>query len=257
MKVRRTVAVSRSNGDDIFVLAMAGGSIALEQSVVTTGRCAALNAGRSHRYAETAMDTSVIQVHSSEFDNFGTYWPSTKMGVMGGATLDIQESTIRNAATLGLSISESGSRGTTQQCCHTAWHPLFRCKTWLRATCTGVLVQAAVRALAGGIIAIRAIHQRTQAAFLRSRAVHGKTGASNIGFGPSCVRATDGIWIRDFITFVRIWRRGHEVRARFTATKDGTGTLRDIRWSSETITSTLAVNAAVDSFIVDERDRAA
>ena len=110
--VRRSIATSRVSSDDIFVLAMVGGAITIEESAVMTERTSLLNSGQSRRYSKVANDPAAIQIRASELTQSGTYLTGTAMGLAGGATLDVQESTVRYAANLGLSIFEAGTHAS-------------------------------------------------------------------------------------------------------------------------------------------------
>lgn len=112
VNVRRTIATSRLTSDDIFVLAMVGGAITIDESLVATERTSLLNAGQSRRYSMVANDPAVVKIHGSELAQVGAYISGTTLGVAGGATLAIEESTVRYSATLGLSAYEAGSRAT-------------------------------------------------------------------------------------------------------------------------------------------------
>ncbi|MDB4998673.1 MAG: hypothetical protein JWM74_6105 [Myxococcaceae bacterium] len=109
VNVRRTIATSRIPSDDIFVLAMVGGAITIDESHVATERTSLVNAGESRRYSMVANDPAVVKIHASALEQLGAYIPGTTTGVMGGATLDVDESTVRYSSNLGLSAFEAGS----------------------------------------------------------------------------------------------------------------------------------------------------
>ena len=108
--VRRTIATSRDVGDDIFLLAMVGGALSIEESVVAVEQGTLLNVGQSRRYSKSATDDAALRIHASEIDQSGAYNDAGALGVMGGATLTIEESTITHLSAVGLTAFEAGSR---------------------------------------------------------------------------------------------------------------------------------------------------
>jgi len=110
--VRRTVAIARGANDDIYVLALVNGAITIDESLVATERSSLAVAGRSRRYDPGPPDHASITVKRSELVQSGPPLEGVLAGAYGGASVALEESTLRHAASSGLLAFEAGSRVT-------------------------------------------------------------------------------------------------------------------------------------------------
>ena len=106
--VRRSSITSRVESDAIGLLAMVGGAITLEESVLTVGRAAMGVAGRSRQYSN-ARDSASIVIKRSELLQSDLPFSSVLLGAMGGAHVTLEESTLRHSSAIALQSFESGS----------------------------------------------------------------------------------------------------------------------------------------------------
>ncbi|MBX3186499.1 MAG: hypothetical protein KF819_05765 [Labilithrix sp.] len=110
--VKRSIAASRAITDSIMVLSGINGAMTIEESAVVTERCALLNVGQSRRYNKNTTDDASLVIRRSEINHAGPYVEASMMGVLGGARLEIEGSTLRHTAAQGMTVFEERSSAT-------------------------------------------------------------------------------------------------------------------------------------------------
>jgi hypothetical protein len=106
--VKRSAVTSRIESDAIGLLAMVGGAITLEESVLTVGRAAMGVAGRSRQYS-SARDNASIVIKRSELFQSDLPFSAVLLGSMGGGHVTLEESTLRHSSAIALQSFESDS----------------------------------------------------------------------------------------------------------------------------------------------------
>ena len=106
--VKRTAAISRIESDSVGLLAMVGGTITLEESVLAVGRASMGTAGRSRQYSN-ARDAASITFKRSELVQGDVPFGALLMSAMGGGHITLEESSLRHSAAVALQAFESGS----------------------------------------------------------------------------------------------------------------------------------------------------
>ena len=106
--VARSVVTSRIASDAFGLLAMVGGAITIDESVVAVGRAALGIAGRSRQFSG-ARDAASITIKHSELVQAAVPYASVLLAAMGGAHVTLEESTLDHSSAIALQSFESGS----------------------------------------------------------------------------------------------------------------------------------------------------
>ena len=109
--VKHCAVTSRVESDAIGLLAMVGGAISIEESVLAVGRASMGVAGRSRQYSN-ARDGATITIKRSELLQSDVPYASVLLSAMGGGHVTLEESTLTHSSAVALQGFESGSAVT-------------------------------------------------------------------------------------------------------------------------------------------------
>jgi hypothetical protein len=112
VSVAGTIMTGPGDTQNIFVLASWGSTVTIDSSVISVATGQVLEPGLSLATNMGQSDLSNVTVTRSEVLHTGPYFNLGFGGADGGATLDIEESTIRAGMSFGVSAYEAGSKVT-------------------------------------------------------------------------------------------------------------------------------------------------
>jgi hypothetical protein len=114
ISVTRSLAITPLGTEStVMFLAMVGGTITIDHSVLGTNAGTLGIVGQSYMYS-TTRDTARVQITDSEINQTGAFYDDSILGVEGGAALFITNSTIEHESEGAISAAEPMSGVTLQ-----------------------------------------------------------------------------------------------------------------------------------------------